>query len=645
MCGIAGVIDPARAPQDAHDRVGRMCDAMWHRGPDDGGQVDYPGAALGMRRLAIFDPAHGHQPMQTPDRRLTVVFNGAIYNFRELRAELREHGYTFHTECDTEVLLAAFHHWDLACVARLRGMFAFAVWDASSRRLHLARDPFGIKPLYYIQEGPTLAFASEVRALHAAGLTSGEIDSVAAHEFLAWSAVPAPRTVFRGVHALLPGQSATFSKGTLTLQDTWNFPRATVAVPRGSSEGEFIYELRSRLEETTRAHLIADVPVGAFLSGGLDSAAVVALMTRLAPGRLRTFSVGFEEPAYSESGYAAETARHLGTEHHEFILTGAQVASDLPALLDAFDQPSGDGINTYYASQAARAGGVTVALSGVGGDELFGGYPSFRHVPRYVKLLRAWGVLPSAARRYIIGRLRRGDTRSQKLADLLEHARDLSDVSALHRRLFSTEACREILAAGAEVYSGTRSPFHPRRDALAAEVAGAAPASQISAWELRTYMTDVLLRDSDVMSMRHSLELRVPFVDRPLIEWLWGQPAAFRRNHAPKQALFDALRDLLPPGLQRRPKRGFTLPFAQWMRRELRPFLEETFSTASVSRTALFAPAAVQARWNGFLHGADSREWSRVWSLAMLIAFSNRKVPSRREGTNRISVATTGSLV
>ncbi len=601
-----------------------MCAAMRHRGPDDGGVITSGEATLGMRRLAIFDPANGHQPMATADGRLHLVFNGAIYNHHELRAELEAAGATFRTHCDTEVLLAAYARWGEACLPRLRGMFAFAAWDERERNLFLARDAFGIKPLHLRHNGSRLLFASELNALLASGAVPAEIDPAAVADYLGWLAVPAPRTIWRGIIALRPGECASFRAGRLDVRTWWSFRKIPDETKPAATRAGFVHELRARLDDTIRAHLLADVPVGAFLSGGLDSSAIVGLM-RAGGARLKTFSIGFEEGEFSEAGLAEASARHFGTDHQTRILTGAEVAADLEKILDSLDQPTGDGINTYYVSLAARAGGVTAALSGLGGDELFGGYPSFRDLPRLARWLPLWRGLPAAARAAALGGLAQRGTRARKLADFLRHARDRHELAALQRRVFSAAEGRALLHP--DLQAGLAAPpHHPQLAALAAELADAGFFELASAWELRTYMADVLLRDSDVMSMRHSLELRVPFVDRPLMEWLWRQPARFKSDPGrPKSALAAAAADVLPPGISRRPKKGFTLPFAVWMRRELRPFLEETFAPASIARSGLFAAGAVQDCWRNFLAGHDARQWSRVWSLAVLIAFVNRR--------------------
>ncbi len=629
MCGIAGFIDPASAPATRSAAVARMCTAMLHRGPDDEGLATASDATLGMRRLAIFDPANGHQPMHSADGRFTLIFNGAIYNFRALRDELAAAGWAFRTQCDTEVLLAAYATWGERCLPRLRGMFAFAVWDNRERTLFLARDPFGIKPLYYRHDGSRLLFASELNALVAAHAFAATIDPLSVADYLAWLSVPAPRTIYRDVFSLRPGECATFHNGRLEIRAAWSFRSIPASSTPCTTRAEFTRELRSRLDDSIRAHVVADVPVGAFLSGGLDSAVVVGLMTRLSGARLRTFSITFEEAEFSEAAHAESTARHFGTDHRPTVLTGAQVANDLDRLLAAFDQPTGDGINTYYASQAARAGGVTVALSGLGGDELFGGYPSFRDLPRLSHWLPLWRSLPDRVRRSVVSRLQTGDIRRRKLADFLGHARDFQELNALQRRVFSESARRTLLSPDTLATLGSRSPHHPELASLTHDLTGRGEFAVMSAWELRTYMADVLLRDSDVMSMRHSLELRVPFVDRPLIEWLWQQPAEFK--HDPrhiKTALREATADILPPALAGRRKQGFSLPFPVWMKRELRPFLADTFSDASTDRSGLFARAPVQSLWQNFLSHDDYRDWSRVWSLAVLLAFSNRRTPA-----------------
>ena len=628
MCGIAGIVSPKLETVVREDAVRRMVQRQHHRGPDDSGFCSNGPASLGMCRLAIIDPAHGHQPMTSPEGRFSLIFNGAIYNHGELRVGLASRGWNFRTHCDTEVLLAALVLDGPACLPRLRGMFAFALWDAVEQKLFAARDPLGIKPLYYARLPEAgIVFASELNALLASGRVPREIDPVSVGEYLAWFSVPAPRTIYRGIANLPAGHSLSVdADGRLKTGPWWQMPAPTSPGRATTNYHDFVHGLRYQLEDSIRAHRVADVPVGAFLSGGMDSTAVVGLMTHSGAQRLKTFSLIFGESGYSEQASARLAAETFGTEHHEELITGARVAADLPRILASFDQPTGDGINTYYASQTARLGGVKVALSGLGGDELFGGYPSFRDLPRLRRFLPFWRRLPAGWRTAIVGRLRaRPGARARKLADFLAQARDLHELASLQRRVLPEVARLALLSPETRRLAERLGPNHPMLDDFAFELIGADAFQVISAWELRTYMADVLLRDSDVFSMAHSLELRVPFVDRVLLEWLWPQPDYFKYDpRRQKRALADAVADLVPAAIRNRPKQGFALPFAHWMLGELRPFLEETFSPASLDACPWLDPVAAAQVWAEYKTRGDPRAWSRVWTIAVLIAFANR---------------------
>lgn len=628
MCGIAGIFSARIGAAEREEAVNRMVHRQAHRGPDDRGFFSAGDVTLGMCRLAIFDPANGRQPMRSPDGRFTLVFNGALYNYRALQAELVG-SWDFRTQCDTEVLLAAYAHQGATCLPRLRGMFAFAVWDAHERTLFVARDPLGIKPLYYARlANGGVAFASELNGLLASGCVPREIDPASVGEYLAWFSVPAPRTIYRGIANLPPGHCLSLDAGgSVRTRAWWHLPAPVQPARAAANYQDFVHGLRHQLEDSIRVHRLADVPVGAFLSGGMDSTAVVGLMTRLGGPKLKTFSLVFGESGYSEQASARLAAQTFGTEHHEDLLTGARVATDLPRILAACDQPTGDGINTYYASRLARASGVTVALSGLGGDELFGGYPSFRDLPRLARLLPVWRRMPARAREAIVEFLRhRPGVRARKLADFVTYARDLHELSSLQRRVLPEVQRLALLAPEARRLAARLGPNHPMLEDFAFELYGADAFQVTSAWELRTYMADTLLRDSDVFSMAHSLELRVPFVDRVLLEWLWPQPAWFKYDpRTPKRALADATADLVPAAIRHRPKQGFALPFAAWMRTELKPFLDETFSAASLAGCPWLEAAEAARLWHDYQAGRDARSWSRVWTLAMLIAFANRK--------------------
>lgn len=626
MCGIAGVISSALDVSRREETVGRMIARQRHRGPDRQALASSGDATLGSARLAIIDPAAGHQPMQSSDGRFTLVFNGAIYNYRELRPGLAERGWQFCTQSDTEVLLAVLALDGPAGLPRLRGMFAFALWDRDRRALLAARDGFGIKPLYYAQlPGGGIAFASELNALVAGGLVAPEIDPDSAAEYLAWLAVPAPRTIYRGAGNLPPGHLLEVQAGRVRPAAWWHLPAPTDQERRAPNYSAFVHGLRARLEDSVQAHRVADAPLGVFLSGGLDSSAITALLARQG-GRVKSVALVFDDPALSEADSARFAARTFGTEHHEECLTGRRVAEDMPRLLAAYDQPTGDGLNMFYASEAARTAGLKVALTGLGGDELFGSYPSFRDLPRLQRLLPVWRRLPDRLRQTWLARLHQAhSTRARKLADFLASARDLHELASLQRRVFSETKRLRLLAPEVRRQAARLGPLHPRLDEFVSELLGADEFQVISAWELRTYMADVLLRDGDVFSMAHSLEVRVPFLDPSLLGWLWPQPAWFKHDaRHEKRALADAVADLVPPAIRRRAKMGFTLPLDRWMRAELRPFIEETFGARSLSACPWLEAAAVRELWEEFLSGRDRRAWSRVWSLAVLVAFANR---------------------
>ncbi len=651
MCGIAGFVSHHHTPATREPAVARMLAAQTHRGPDDSGFVTRGPATIGMCRLAIFDPANGRQPMVSPDGRHHLVFNGAIYNFRELRPAYAARGWVFKTECDTEVLLAALALDGPAVLPRLRGMFAFALWDALEQTLFLARDALGIKPLLYHADaaGPLL-FASETRPLLVSRYVPAGLDPDAAADFLRWQTIPAPRTLHAGIRALRAGEQLRWRSGRAEVSSWW-IPshalaagRARAGPPAATAEA-LRGELRERLDDSIRAHLAADVPVGAFLSGGLDSAVVVALMARHVGPSLRTFTIAFEEAGFSEADEAAATAAHLGVEHHTHVLTGAEVAGDLDNILARIDQPTGDGLNTYYASRAACHGGVTVALSGLGADELLGGYPSFRRLPALGRWSPAWLSLPVPLRHAALAALECGGTAARQLAISLRLVGDPAALALAQRRVLPDKNIARLLAPssghGAKVLNQKSSIVNFNSHAANAELAAAwadilagrpagarAPYALLASLaETRGYMADLLLRDSDKFSMRHSLELRVPFVDLPLVEWAWAQDPAllYPRGAAPKAHLAAACADLLPPALLTRRKRGFTLPFPLWLRGPLRPFMEETLGSASAAKSGLFDPYLPGRLWRAFRDGHDDRAWSRVWSLAILIHLANRQ--------------------
>jgi asparagine synthase (glutamine-hydrolysing) len=615
MCGITGTIglaDPAV--------ISAMTASLRHRGPDDGGSyVDPNGAfALGHRRLAIIDlSAAGHQPMSWADGRFWITYNGEIYNYRELRRELERCGCHFRTQTDTEVLLAAYATWGENCLARLRGMFALAIADLATRCVFLARDRFGVKPLLYAESPGRLLFASELRAFTASGLVPTQVDHDAVWHYLSLGSVPPPRTILQSVRCLLPGHAMTvgFDGRPQRAWRWWDIATAAQAHTAAVARLDFpsaAVALRERLEEATRYHLVADVPVGAFLSGGLDSAAMVALMRQYVTAPIRTFTVAFggHHRDLSEAAPAAQTARALGTQHHEVTVSDAEAAASFAALLDALDQPSLDGANTWFVARAAAAH-VKVALTGLGGDELFAGYSHFRRHQLAARLRAACGGsgAPFAPLRLLPDRCRHN-----LMLPALDEAERLGTLRCLmplreKRRVLNPD----LLAAVSQ---------DPPEALLSRNARGLDAIARLSQAELEGYMARTLLRDGDVMSMAHGLEARPILLDHELAAFAFALPSAFKLRRGRGKAVFQAaLAGLLPDEVARRPKRGFELPLLGWLSG---PLLEraDTALTSAAARS-LFRPA--------FLNDARARLRTpqprdvRLWSYVVLSEWLQRQ--------------------
>jgi asparagine synthase (glutamine-hydrolysing) len=617
MCGIWGAINAA------DERTAEIAtQAMHHRGPDDSGyyvaQSPIP-VALANTRLAIIDLSQaGHQPISNEDGRFWIVYNGEVYNYAPLKLILQEQGHQFTSDTDTEVILHAYEEWGHKCLDHLRGMFAFAIWDSAEGKLFAARDRLGIKPFYYSYQinpsdfrSSTFVFASELKALLETNLVERRLNYPAIHHYLSFYAVPTPYTILEGVESLPAGHYLTFKDGDLTIKPYWSLPASE---PLDMSEEEIVARLRKLLEESIRLRMIADVPVGAFLSGGIDSSAVVALMTRASGEQLRTFSIGFgaEGQHIDERSAARVLADHYGTEHTEVIVTGQDVRDQLDQIIRAMDQPTGDGLNTYLVSQAT-AQHVKVALSGLGGDELFAGYPQFKMFDQSRRARKFWNLVPgmakSAARRAAgdTGPLRRAFTWLD--GDMLERYERVRILFSQSRKMeIYTPATVAALAAPESSLEYLARYLHPaEQDTIA----------QLTRLELLNYMANTLLRDTDAMSMAHSLEVRVPLIDHKLVELAVRIPASMKlRNAQPKWIFAQALKDILPEEVLTRPKRGFEMPVAAWMRHELRGVLEDVFSRESVERRGLFRYDAARAIYDDFLE--NDTPYMHTWALAVL---------------------------
>ena len=634
MCGIAGGVFWSDSPSgDPSAVVSAMVAQLSHRGPDGRGVHSAVASGgrrqsvvLGHTRLAILDLSDaGSQPMQSRASGACITYNGETYNFRNLRSELERGGIRFDTQTDTEVVLSGYEAWGRDVLRRLRGMFAFALWDPAENRLLLARDRLGIKPLYYYRGEHCLLFASEVRALLASGLVPRRLDGTALWQYLGYQSLPAPRTIIDGVRALEPGHWMSVGvNGTVAQGEYWNM-LAAARRPADVSPRDARARIGALLRDSVAAHMVSDVPVGAFLSGGIDSSAVVALM-REAGHQPRTFSVGFDEPAFDESSHAELVARRFGAEHTHVALRGDDLLDRLPDALAAMDQPTGDGVNTYIVSGAVAERGMKVALSGLGGDELFGGYPSFARLARVADLTRMWGKSPDVLRTAAAGAVRAlggSSVQAAKAAAVVESDGSVASMFPLTRQLFSVEQ-RSALVDARLLERVDRTDFYDR---LLADAYDRAPEAglfaQISFAESRTYMHDVLLRDTDQMSMAHSLEVRVPLVDHLLVDDVMALPdGAKRPNGTPKRLLVEALEGLLPDEIVHRPKQGFTLPFDPWMRGPLRSFCERRL--AALGERHVVKPREIQRVWRSFLDGGKDVSWSRLWTLVVLDAWLDR---------------------
>jgi asparagine synthase (glutamine-hydrolysing) len=567
MCGICGMVAPAGADRDD---VERMSATLVHRGPDEHGvHVEGP-AALAARRLSIIDLAHGHQPVATEDGAVTVVQNGEIYNHAELRAELERAGHRFASHhSDTEVIAHLYEEHGDGFAARLRGMFAVAIWDRRARRLVLARDRFGIKPLFYAEHDGGLAFASELRALEALPWFSRELDADALEAFLAFNSIPAPLTIFRAARKLAPGHLLRWEDGRLAIE---RFARPGPRPLRPDLGAE---DVRDVLRDSVRAHLVADVPVGVLLSGGIDSSALCALAAQEGPAGLRTFSVGFEERSFDELGLARRVAQRWGTEHHEVVLRAADAPELLRAVAGAYDEPSGDSsaLPTFLVSRLASEH-VKVVLSGEGGDELFGGYQTY-----VADLLAARVGGPARLLSPLVERLPSGDRRVPLDYKLKRFTR-AAHLPPLERHLGYKEIFSGELRA--ELLRGRRGadPLIPYRERWA-QTEGAPLLSRVQDADLGIYLVDDLLVKTDRMSMHHSLEARVPFLDAAVADVAFALPVAQRvRGLATKRLLRRAVAPWLPEAVARGPKRGFSIPAAAWLRGPLVPLAREVLGDA-----------------------------------------------------------------
>ncbi|MFC4606815.1 asparagine synthase (glutamine-hydrolyzing) [Streptomyces maoxianensis] len=609
MCGVAGIV--STSPPDP-EQVRVMCRLIAHRGPDGEGYHTDAHAALGMRRLAIIDVAGGAQPVYNEDGTVAAVFNGEIYNFAELRDQLAGRGHRFTTNSDTEVLVHLYEDHGEDMVGHLRGMFAFAIWDATRRRLLLARDRVGKKPLYYRHHGDSLAFASELKALVADPSVARQLDPVALHHYLTYQYVPAPWSIYRGIRKLPPGHLLVWQEGEVRLRRYWKLDSTPQPV---GCEQEAAEQARQLLLDATRVRMVSERPLGAFLSGGIDSSAVVAAMARLSDQPVKTFCIGFDDQRFDERSYAASVARRYGTDHHEFVVAGSSALEILPTVARHFDEPFADSsaIPCFFVAELSRRH-VTVVLNGDGGDESFGGYR------RYAFMKRVGRMQPPNALRGLLNRvgsalaqgnstprLRRigrglrllGETPQHRYASLMSYftneGKDALYTDALHEQL-----------AGVDSYELVRQVF----DASRADE----DVNRLMDVDVNTYLPGDLLVKVDITTMAHSLEARSPFLDHHLMEWAAGLPGQWKVDGQVTKALLKkAMAPWLPSDLISRPKAGFGVPLADWLRCELRPLAFDLLTDHTARSRGLFRPEVVRQLLRDHDEGRDRS--NQLWSL------------------------------
>ena len=605
MCGITGIFAPGAEAPVARDTIERMTRAIEHRGPDDDGyHVEGP-IGLGHRRLSIIGIATGHQPIFTEDGRLAIIFNGEIYNYKELRTELEMLGERFRTETDTEAILLAYRIWGPDSVRRLRGMFAYAIWDAGARTLFLARDRLGIKPLYYSWDGRVLRFGSEIKAILEDPTMRATLDPLALDEYLTYLYVPAPRSIFREIRKLRPAHTLTVTARGVEEREYWDVAfRPSPSRP----ETEVVAGLREALTDAVASHLMSEVPLGAFLSGGIDSSAVVGTMARLMDEPVRTASIGFRESAYDELPFARRVAQAFHTNAHERTVD-ARAADILETLTWFYDEPFADSsmVPTYYVSQVARER-VVVCLSGDGGDENFAGYRRMRF--DYLEN-RIRGALPGWVRRGVVGPAAALYPKADRLPRPLRAKTLLTNLTltperAYHNtmRWFTPAMKRSLYGTSLRAAVGDHDAFATQEEYFRRSE-GWHPLSRIQYVDLKTYLPDDILAKVDRASMAHSLEVRVPLLDHRFVEHAATIPPELKLRGGEGKYIFKrALRGLVPDEVLTRPKMGFSVPLDRWFRGDLRePFERRVLGAGSFSES-LFQPAAIRCWWDEHQRGA-----------------------------------------
>jgi asparagine synthase (glutamine-hydrolysing) len=626
MCGINGILFKTQQPSDYRDKIKQMNQALAHRGPDDDSLWHDDYCFLGHRRLSIIDLSkESNQPMQSFDGRFMIVYNGELYNYRELKLELQRvslqqdqkdiASYFFQTQSDTEVVLAAYMRWGVECLKHFNGMFAFAIYDRDKRQLFMARDRMGVKPFYYHLTSEHIAFSSEIRALMASEVMPRKINLSALSDYVRYQTVFAPDTIIKDIQMLMPGYYAMIEFGTNTtvvMNQYWDLSKNAVSIPKRTSYEQIKKHVLSLTERAVERRLVSDVPFGAFLSGGVDSSAVVALMSKTLSQPVNTFAITFKEDEFSEAPYSRLIAKKYKTNHHEIELSVNDFLNDLPSALNAIDHPSADGPNTYMVSKAVRKSEIKMALSGLGGDELFAGYPTFKQYFK-IKNSTALKLFPTGLKSLgaSVMHATSKSTKTEKLKEISKLSQfNLNSVYPNIRKVFSEESIQKFLKEEAYHPSNIGASLKDIQNRENHQV------RTVSEAEMKTYMQNILLRDADQMSMAHALEVRLPFMDYALIEYVLALSDDYKFISSPKRLLIESMGDLLPEEIWRRKKMGFVLPYERWMKQELKQFCEDKIR--SLSSRSFMNEAYLNGLWDEFLKGTKRVNWSRMWQFVVL---------------------------
>ena len=626
MCGICGGVDLGRKLQDPHPVLQRMCQVLIHRGPDDEGYFFDGEAMLGMRRLSIIDLVTGRQPISNENGTLHLVFNGEIYNYRDIRQGLEQKGHRFQTSSDSEVIIHAYEEYGRDCLNHFNGMFAFAIWDSVNRALFLARDRVGIKPLYYWSRPGEIVFGSELTALIAHPHVPRQIDPAALDAFLTFEYIPHPQTIFDDVKKLPPGHWLLFQDGRVRVEPYWNVRYNPIT----ADEASCIEQLTGLLEDAVRLQLVSDVPLGAFLSGGIDSSTVVAGMSAARPDSIRTYSIGFGEESYNELPSARAVAERFGTQHHETILR-PEIGGLVEKLVGHLDEPLGDFsiFPTYLVSEVAGRD-VKVVLSGDGGDELFGGYETYQAE----QIDRHYRKLPDFLRRQVLpGMMTRIPPRPEKKG-IVNKAKRFVEGGALPQGWGHT---RWMMFLNDQEKKSLYSP------ALQAELAGRQPATgfverhyqDAAAWDplaqqqyvdLKSYLVDNILTKVDRMSMAASIEARVPLLDYRIVEFALNLPPHFKRLRGESKVILRrAMSGRLPEVVLNKPKQGFSIPLKHWLRGPLRPLMTDLLASDTIRRRGYFQAAAIE-QWIGEHLAGRANHSHRLWGLMVFELWQRRQL-------------------